>query len=404
MRPRHRPQNLVLVLLSLAVWWEKAVSAEGYAVLGYLTYTRFDTSGQPTHKKVLMFDVQVHGADWRIRTEPVIEGNGGIGFYEASHTTNDSILMVTAFGSAYKRAESPFGSLRAALKESRKDDVYFSNPPPARTLFSNVPSATIASGQSANVSNVAVAVVLKGKYPQVDQSYVALLRFAFTPPEEEKDGDNRMLPQIWDDGSPRSTRFRRAQWIGFEGQPCLVSNAVYNWAGKELGSDGRQKAIDTLDVSRPLEMAARYEVDAATNVGGFMLPLSFKLTRLMPERSALGEPRISSIVLASVTRVRPLSSNESFDVGVPGKTYVSDYRFSSGELKGASLGYLIESNTPPSVDEVKSSGLYRRSLGTVKSVGPKPYVRWVLLGFLLISTLSAIVLWKYATRGRGSNT
>ncbi len=391
----------LLFLLASSV---RATAEDGYEAMGYLTYTRLDASGKPTHKKVMMFDVKVYVKDWRIRTEPVIEGNGGIGFYEASHTTNDSTLMVTAFGSAYKRTESPFGSLRAALKESRKGDVYFSNPPPARTFVSNLPSATIPPGQSVNVSNVAVAVVLKGNYPQVDQSYVALLRFAFTTPEEEKDRDNRMLPQIWDDGNPHSTRFRRAKWSCFEGQPCLVSNAVYAWVGKELGSDGTERAIDTSDVSRPLEMAARYEVDAATNVGGFMLPLSFKLTRFMPQRSAVGEPIVSSIVLASVTQVGSLSPNVPLEVGVPGKTFVSDYRLSSGELKGASLGYVIESNTPPGVEDIKHSGLDRRSLGTAKGVEPKPYVRWVLLAFLLISTPSAIVLWKYATRGRGSNT
>ncbi|MBP9899839.1 MAG: hypothetical protein IT579_24085 [Verrucomicrobia subdivision 3 bacterium] len=362
---------------------------------------------------MMMFDVNVGAINWRIRTEPVIECEGGIGYYEASLSTNDCILMVTGLESAYKSSESPFQSLRTKLKESKKDDVYFATAnPKIQTAIPNSFSGSAAFKKmpvtsekaTANlVDNVAIADVLQSKYPRVDPSYVAFLCFAFTPPNEQKDGTNKMLLQIWDDGNRQKTRFRHASWNQFAEPPHLVSSAVYGWVGKQILPNGTLEDINTSDVSKPFDMAARYDVDVPTNCSGLKLPLSFKLTRFDTERSENKEPKVVSTVVASVIKVSLLTSNESLEVKVPGKTFVSDYRLSAGELKGAHLGYLLDSNTPPTTEQIKQGSLYKRTSEIAKTSPPKPYLRWALLAFLLAFPVVAIIFWKYLARTRESS-
>ncbi|MCW5555317.1 MAG: hypothetical protein KIS67_24545 [Verrucomicrobiae bacterium] len=397
MRPRHRPQNLGIVLLCLAVWWKKAVGAEGYAVLGYLTYTRFDTSGQPTHKNVLMFDVQVHGADWRIRTEPVIEGNGGIGFYEASHREG-VILMVTALETASSESESPFQSLRAELKASKAIEVYFSNPPPPRAVVSNAVSAAVSSRPTVNASNVAVAVALKGNFPRVDQSYVAFLWFAFTSPGDQAHGTSNALLQIWDDGQPQKVRFRHAKWNEFNEAPNLVSSAEYHWSGKQLHPSGRLEEITTSSAKRAGQVAARYEVPTATNFAQLRLPLEFRLIRYAATEAEAGKEIVSSTMVGTVVDCQTLSASPS-DPELPGRTFVTDYRASAEELKGSPVGYLHDSNALPTVEQVKRSKFYLQTLAAVKTSSPRTTFRWMLLALLLVPPVG-VIFWKWLAKRR----
>ena len=262
----------ILVLLGLAIFSVVHIGnsqdVNGYEAIGHLTYSRFDVSGKVTHKIVMMFDVKIRGEEWFIRTEPVIEGNG-VGFYEASYFTDDYVMRVTGLNAAYKSSESPFQSLRSELKESKKQDVYFTNNSHrVAATYSNLfsastqPKRTTIQNKKTNVmqaDNVAVAVAIKGKYPPVDPSYVAFLWFAFTTPNEQDDGTNKMLLQIWDDGNPQKNRFRRASWNQFLEQPKLASSAVYNWIGKDLMRNGTLVEITTSDVDKPDEMAAAPE-------------------------------------------------------------------------------------------------------------------------------------------------
>ena len=123
--------------------------------------------------------------------------------------TNNCIWALTAFEAAYKPSESPFQRLRSELKESKKEDVCFTNPTHELPEWAARFSSTEAAGPLVN--NVAIAKGLTGKYPPTDPSYAAFLWFAFTPPNKQADGTNQMLLQIWDDGNPVSARFRRAQ-------------------------------------------------------------------------------------------------------------------------------------------------------------------------------------------------
>ncbi|MEI2725878.1 MAG: hypothetical protein V9H26_20890 [Verrucomicrobiota bacterium] len=185
--------------------------------------------------------------------------------------------------------------------------------------------------------------------------------------------------------------------------PHLVSSAVYGWVGKQILPNGTLEDINTSDVSKPFDMAARYDVDVPTNCSGLKLPLSFKLTRFDTERSENKEPKVVSTVVASVIKVSLLTSNESLEVKVPGKTFVSDYRLSAGELKGAHLGYLLDSNTPPTTEQIKQGSLYKRTSEIAKTSPPKPYLRWALLAFLLAFPVVAIIFWKYLARTRESS-
>jgi hypothetical protein len=93
----------------------------GYEATGYLTYTGFDAPGHPHYKTVLMFNVKVAGTNWLIHTEPVLDGEGKIGYYEASSGTNGSVLQLTGLESPYPGTQ--FQALRTELKLSKKDDV-----------------------------------------------------------------------------------------------------------------------------------------------------------------------------------------------------------------------------------------------------------------------------------------
>jgi hypothetical protein len=393
----------VLLALLLAAWSATMRASGGYEASGYFTYTSFDPSGNPTYKNVMMFDVKVAASNWWIRVEPVIEGKGGVGFYEASLNTNDSVLMVTALESAYKRSESPFQTLRAELKESKKEDVYFTAPhigtaPNYSDLFPNrapfrEPPTSAGKAATNSMDNIATAVVLKGKYPPSDPSYTALLMFAFTPPDEQNGAGNKLLIQTWDDGNPRKTRFRMATWKQLPDPPFLASSAMYVWAGKELLPDGTLASISTSDVSEPSEMAARYDMDAVTNFGGFALPLSFKLTRFDTKR-----PReVVTTVAASVVNVSRLALDEPLGVEFPGKTFVSDYRLSAGELKGSHLGYLLDSNPLPAVERLKQTPRYKHTLAAVAATTPRPYLRWVMLAVFAIPPLVLGIFWRKVT-------
>src|SRR5438552_4177397 len=80
--PGVLPCGILATLLLASVGVARA--SDGYEAMGHLTFTHFDASGKPKSKNVMMFDVKVAGTKWRIRTEPVIECMGGIGFFEAS--------------------------------------------------------------------------------------------------------------------------------------------------------------------------------------------------------------------------------------------------------------------------------------------------------------------------------
>ena len=332
------------VVVILGVAGDTGRAAEGYEAIGHLTYTSFDASAKPAGKRVIMFDVKV-GKTWRIRTEPVVECKGGIGFQESFSCTNNCIWALTAFEAAYKPSESPFQHLRSELKESKKEDVYFTNPPLKLPEWAARYSSKEAAGPSVN--NVATATGLTGKYPPMDPFYTAFLWFAFTPPSQQADGTNQMLLQIWDEGNPFSARFRRATWTQFPESPNLVSGAVYNWVGKEFLSDGTVAGISVSDVPQPLGTAAHYEVDATTNFSGLVLPSKMRLTRFGTKPSENGKPSVLTTDVALVTSVRLLSPNETLAAQLPGRTYISDYRVSAGGLNGRPISYLLDGGSLP---------------------------------------------------------
>lgn len=372
----------------------RSFGAEAYEAVGYLKYTGLNASGEPVVKRVMMFDVRVQTNAWHIRTETVIECQGGIGYFEASGGSNDSVLhmMVTAAG--YKPSESPFGSLRTELKESEKEAVYFE-----RDQHGNKNNSAPARAATTNrTDSVASACVYAGRYPPVDPSEIALLWFAFTPPSPQADGAEKMLLQTWDAGHRESRRFWRATWSQFAGPPALVSGAIYHWAGQELRPDGSKASIGTSGAA----IAARYEVLESTNCAGVTLPMKFQLTRFVSERPDIthaNAPHVRTTVVASVVRVSVGASEGPAQIAFPGKTYVIDQRPSGVQLNGAPISYIRNSNSLPTVQEVKQSGKYR-VLPTARSVAAKPRPRWIIMVFLVVSTLVLFVLLWQKRRSR----
>lgn len=349
--------------LSVLLLWSCAgVRADnGFAAMGYLTYTRFDAGSNSTHQKVMMFEVTVLGSAWHIRTEPLIEGTA-VGYYEVSNSTNGFVLCVKALEFAYNRADSPFQTLRAELKQSKPDEVSFKSPPPSAVsaVVSNYlrqwsPGETKITNRA---DNIAVATVFKGDYPPADPSYAALLRFVFRTPDPLSDGANELLPQIWDDGNSEKIRFRRARWRPCAESPKLVSGAVFDWIGKELLPDGTWADLNVSDVDRPLETAVVCEVGATTNFAGSLLPLEFRLTRFKPKRSRTGEQLVSSTVAATVTRLSTPAPGKDLEVKFPGKTFVTDFRLGTGGSRHTPLRYLVDSDVFPGTDQLPQSSFY----------------------------------------------
>lgn len=382
--PRHFSLVLYRTLfLSLMVFSGSNVSAAGgYEAIGHLTYTQFDSVGNAAGKLVMMFDVKVVGEEWHIRTEPVIEGKG-VAFYEASYNTNDYVFRIKGLNQAYKSSESPFQSLRSDLIKSKRDDVFFTN--------LSRPMMPTTHSKSKNASNMAIALTFKGRYPPVDSSYIAPVWFAFTPPVGQKEGINKMLLQIWDDGNPAKNRFWQASWNQFETYPHLVSSAAYVWVGKEMLPNGSMININNSGVSKPEEMAVSYDVKSTTNFNGLVLPVNFKLTRFTPQRAPNRDQRLSSTIEAWVVQFNLVGPAESMVVKIPGKTFVTDYRLSGSELKGENLGYFLDSNIPPTVESLMQSSLYKHMVTEVKKSDQVPSTRWVFLGLLIGSSLVLIV-------------
>lgn len=400
MKCSHRKVVAIVILGGILLASNRTVrGADGYEAMGHFTYSSFGPLGEPTYKNVMMFEVRVRGSNWWVRVEPVIECKAGVGFYEASRHTHNSVLMVTALEPAYKPTASPFRTLRAALKESKRDDVYFTSLQPATPrhysdLFTGPApfreNPAVPGKRATNsLDNAATAVLLSGECPPVDASYAALLAFAFTPPREKRDGGSKLLPQTWDDGNPRAIRLRRGDWKRLPDPPYLVSSAVYAWAGKESLPDGTLTSISTSDVTDPLEMAARYDVDGVTNVNGLTLPLNFSLTRFDTRQAR----RVVTTVVASVVSAGLCSSDEALEAEMTAKTFVSDYRLSAEGLKGGQLGYLLNSNALPSVEELKRSRRYQRALASSGVSAPTPYLRWILLCFLAVPPV-VLLFWR----------
>jgi hypothetical protein len=339
----------VISALLLVAVSSTLLAAEGYEAMGHITSTSFDASGVPRGKRVIMFEVRI-GRTWSVHEEPVIECKNGVAFQEGFSDTNNCIWFLTGFEAAYKPSRSPFQQLRAELKESKKEDVYFVNPvlplPPA--LRSRLDGASQEPAQ-----NAAVATVLRGQYAPMDSSYSAFLWFAFTPPSRQTDGTNQMLLQIWDDGNSLSARFRRAKWTQFPEPPNLVSGAVYNWVGKEFLCDGKVADLPVGDVSHSLAMAASYEVGATTNFAGLTLPSRIKLTRYATEPAGDGTLVTVWTDDAVVTSVRRLSGNEPSQPKLPGRTFVSDHRLAS--VDGRPVNYFLDAGPLPPAKEVEEA-------------------------------------------------
>jgi RNA polymerase sigma factor (sigma-70 family) len=338
-------------IFTLLMKHRSKVAIPGYEATGYLTYTGFGVPGH-TYKQVMMFNVKVAGTNWLIHTEPVLDGEGKIGFYEASSGTNGSVLKLTGLESPYP--ESQFQALRTELKLSKKDDVFFPNVP---VTIPPQLSNSVRLGRSKSrdsVNNVAVATFLKGKYPPADPSYAALLWFAFTPPSTT----NGLLPEIWDDGNPKSFRFRRAHWKQFEEPPQAISSASFEWPGEELLPDGTQGSIYIADITTPLKTSARYAVNATTNVSGLILPLGFTLTRFDIKWSNGEDPRVVSTAVASVTKVSRFVSKGPLDVKLSGKTLVQDYR---GGFAESPYTYILYPNSASPVSPLDPTEVRKRS-------------------------------------------
>jgi hypothetical protein len=269
--------------------------------------------------------------------------------------------------------------------------VYFPNPPfqfPPQPSKLTPHPADGSPHPTNKIDNAAVAVAHNGIYPPVDQSYVAFLWFAFTPPIPQHDGTNEMLLQIWDDGNRLIRRFRRASWTQLGRPPNLISNATFLWAGKQRSPDGSLVGIPVSDVSSPGDVAGQYQVSLVTNIDGFAFPIQFALTRFMTKRNAAGQQKISSTVVASVVAASIVDSKARLPMVFPKRTLVADYRLSVGELRGTPLTYLVDTNAPPGVEQIRQSDLYKRAAEGVKANEGPPH--WKTLMLLLLAVLLVI--------------
>lgn len=388
------------VFAAVVLFCSSALAADSYCASGHLTYTGLDARGEPVYRKVLLFDLRVSPNGWHIRTEPILQGFGGIGFYEGIGGSNDTVLRRTTLAMAYRPPEVPIEDLRAQVQEIEKEAIEFMQKHPAGQdvpAFSRFAQAAPrgdsprATGTN-QLNNDAVASVFSGEYPPTDSSEIALLWFAFTPPKPR--ADRKMLLQVWDDGHPTKHRFRRATWKQFADPLALISEAEYHWPGVEIAPDGTIASIGVQGTA----VAARYEVAASTNVGGFALPRQFRLTRYVSEKpggASSSVPRTVSTTSATLARVLVDDRPAAALVPSDGATFVSDFRLSSPDVKGAVVSYVLRSNDLPSVQEVKQSRNYQRVALAARLAGTPLKTRILIVAFLVLSTLIlGLVLWR----------
>jgi hypothetical protein len=394
--------ELLCVMAALLARKQAVSAAISYDAEGYLIYTTISVSGTPTGKQVLMFDAKISGDKWRIRTEPVIETNGGIEFFEMG-ITSDSMLELTVLARGYDPGDSPFPELRAYLKEAKKEEVFFTSAD-ARLREAMVTSyyaehflhghRSAARGRTttaSNINNVAVAVARRGGPPPADETFGAFLCFAFTPPSPRSDGTNQMLPQIWDDGNSRATRFRRAKWTTFDEPPRLISSAVYGWRGATVLPDGTLEDLRRPDATDLVTTAAvRYEVVSSTNFCGLRLPLDFRLSRFTTKDHVL-----VSTVVASTIKLTQIRSQDVSDIQLPPRTLVADYRSSPRGASGSAVTYLVISNVSASSLGLKHSIMCLGKRGNTQRSPRAQVIRWLLIAVLILPLAGMICFRKH---------
>ena len=384
----------------------------GYETIGYLTYTLLDSTESPMKKLVVMFAVTVVDGEWRIRTEPLTAIKDGIAHYDSWTDANDYVCAVTAFAAASSASDSRFQALRSGLLQGRAETVDFRSGTLDRLIAASSnthgaagssPSAVFRPANQPpptnRLGNVAVARLTPGNHPLPDPSFATILWFAFTPPIIRTNDASTLLPQTWDDGSVPNTRYRRAKWQQLPDAPYLISSADYSWTGSELLPNGSMRAIDLSGVSDPHALSAHYVVEATTNTGSHVLPTKFTLTRFRPRQAAGGRQRVSSTISATVVDVKRVTPQNPSAASLPGLTFVTDYRLSSGALRGAPVGYAVRSNRLPDIEELAKSGSYTHALATSRMAHPSGYKRAVLIGCLLIPAL-LIIVWRYGVLKR----
>ena len=271
-------RRCLVLLLSLAPCAAAPAMAAvaGYEARGCITYTILDSSAKPSGKKVMLFRVQVRGNSWRIRTEPAIRSARGIAFNDVSPVPPDSVVMVTAFRPIPGYGDQYMDALRAEVRVLKRDDIGFSNPPvrippEIARLLAPAPRPDTGGGPTLSgrpatnrASILAEADVFPGSVPPADGTYASLLRFAFVPAADE--GTNTSLPQVWDDGHPRTVRFRHARWERLKAAPGLIASAAFDWGGKELAAGGALVDIQSSQPGAQPGVEARYQVETVTNV------------------------------------------------------------------------------------------------------------------------------------------
>jgi len=392
--------TVLWVLLLFLVSAESDGDAMGaYETSGYLVYTAFDLMNRPIVKDVRLFNVKVRGEEWLIRTEPVERSRAkySVFYWEGCRATSGDVIMLTSlapFGSDGLR----FDDLRKVVERECADDLAFASHEPIITIADSPVSQQNSPERSPArpADNVALAKHFRGPCPPVDNSYVALLWFAFAyrPASADRTEQGELTPQIWDDGNTIDRRFLHAVWKPLEGPPHLTKEASFGWSGIRVASDGKRSGIapETVRTNR----AATYSIGVITNYLGLVLPLRFELVRFRSSKPAGSGSDVLTTVVGLVKAVGVLPPEASMEIGVPGKTFVSDYRLAATETHGRPMRYLISSNLSPAIGIVTNSPAYRiatHNSGTAAAPGQRSGKQALLALILVTPAFVLLYLW-----------
>lgn len=187
----------------------------------------------------------------------------------------------------------------------------------------------------------------------------AMLRCFVSRSSRPSPRQNNILPQVWDDGHPRSVRFRAAHWERFDAPPGLISRAsFFRNESHDVAGRGNVHKDATPNLAHG-SLEAAYEVQSTTNLNGLVLPVSFSLTRYNFPKSPSDRRRIVTTDSVVAFEVRTNKPAEPLSVSVPVRTVVNDFR--AAPSIGTPLVYVIESGQIPGTAEVKQSKLYQRA-------------------------------------------
>jgi hypothetical protein len=342
---------------------------------------RFEVEGELSYKvwdgpKTLLdlrreFTVTVNGCEWLIKIwNPTGASTNGILYSQAGYD-GTNIYHVRAFDT---NAQTP---PRLVIGDG------------ANTYTNEL------NVQLIKLKNSAVGRVLPGDFPlqpKVDPFVVPIWLGYGSGCWFAKVSDSLLRPAYMvDEALDASTHRVRGEWRTLDKQSGLPAWVAYFNDGKTFKRPGLPLGTADPPYDKGFTNAI-YEVMGSTNVDGWVLPTSFRLTTFGPKPGGQTPDELLPIteIAATARRVRRSLRSDPFVPPLPGNTFVTDGRTQGGPI---SNGYVYLSTNGTWLDKAAVKRLAGRTQTSAAA-------RRVVVGLLVLVTgiFTVLILRHYGTR------